>query len=999
MSTSKLITRTLASLALLAFLACGGDKGGDPNTPPDGATAPAITAQPQSQSVTAGQTATFQVTATGTAPLSYQWKKGGTTIALATSRVYTTPATVIGDDGASFTVTVTNSAGHATSNAAVLHVTSVQPTAPTITAQPQNQSVTVGQTATFQVTATGTAPLSYQWKKNGNAINLATSSSYTTPATALSDNGGTYSVTVTNSAGHADSNDAVLTVTSGTSAWDPHFTVNGDGGNYWISVTVDATAAQVWLKWNSAWHSMAEQGWTDGNGRPIFAYSADIPDGATLALKAQSTTGQLAQTQPFVFHYGAGGTPPLGISVAVSPASATLDIGTTQLFTATVSQTSNTAVTWSVQEGGGGTVSAAGLYTAPAAPGFYHVVATSVADPTMAASALVTVRPTTPPVISNLHVSKTDACSATLTWTTGWPCNARVSYQKSGGALMTRDALDYVSSRTFVLDLLEPSTAYTVKVVATDAFGTPSSEGSIVATTTSSSVADVTITLDPSTTKAISPYIYGRNFYGAGDPPHLTLNRAGGNRWTAYNWENNASNSGTDWGPYSNDDYLGGGTTPAEAVRSLIAADQTNNMASLMTIQMQGYAAADKNGLVDTSQSGYLTSRFKQVVYKKGSAFTASPSTTDANVYMDEFLWALKNKFTGDIFASNATLPTFVSLDNEPELWSSTHDDLQPALIDPEAYIQKTIDLTKALKAQSPGVKLFGPVHYGYNGIVNWQNSEGFSDSYWFTDKYLQEMKAASDSAGYRLLDVYDFHWYSEAQDSGGNRITGLTDANLSDDQVQAIVQSPRSLWDPTYTENSWVAENLGGPVQIATRLQAKIDLRWPGTGLAITEYDNGGDQHIAGTLAQADNLGVFADQGIFAACYWPMTDTYPYIMAAFRMYRGFDGASAHFGDTAIQATSSQIQKVSVHASLDSQVAGRVVFVAINRSTGFQEVLLSGQALAGTAHVYRITAESARAQQSASAEIQPVLVGQVPVSGTQLYITLPPLSVSTIEIR
>ncbi len=84
--------------------------------------APSIATQPQSQTVTVGQTATFGVAASGTAPLSYQWKKNNTVIANATSSSYTTPATAAGDNGASFTVTVTNTAGNTTSSAATLTV-------------------------------------------------------------------------------------------------------------------------------------------------------------------------------------------------------------------------------------------------------------------------------------------------------------------------------------------------------------------------------------------------------------------------------------------------------------------------------------------------------------------------------------------------------------------------------------------------------------------------------------------------------------------------------------------------------------------------------------------------------------------------------------------------------------------------------------------------------------------------------------------------------------
>src|SRR5213075_699211 len=121
------------------------------------------------------------------------------------------PATTTSDSGSTFVVVVSNSVGTATSNAATLTVNTA-PVAPTITAQPANQTVTAGQTATFAVTATGTAPLRYQWQKNSANISGATSASYTTPATTTSDSGSTFKVVVSNSAGTATSNAATLTV-------------------------------------------------------------------------------------------------------------------------------------------------------------------------------------------------------------------------------------------------------------------------------------------------------------------------------------------------------------------------------------------------------------------------------------------------------------------------------------------------------------------------------------------------------------------------------------------------------------------------------------------------------------------------------------------------------------------------------------------------------------------------------------------------------------------
>ena len=178
--------------------------------------APTITMQPVNQTVITGQMATFTVTAIGASPLSYQWRKNLTVISGANAPSYTTPATSITDNGAKFDLIVSNSLGTATSNQAILTVNSA-PVAPTITTQPANQTVAAGQTATFSVVATGTAPLTYQWQKNGSAISGATATSYTTPVTTTADSGELFRVVVTNSAGNVTSNSATLTVNPGTS--------------------------------------------------------------------------------------------------------------------------------------------------------------------------------------------------------------------------------------------------------------------------------------------------------------------------------------------------------------------------------------------------------------------------------------------------------------------------------------------------------------------------------------------------------------------------------------------------------------------------------------------------------------------------------------------------------------------------------------------------------------------------------------------------------------
>jgi hypothetical protein len=164
-----------------------------------------ITTQPQSRTVTAGQSATFSVVATGTAPITYQWRRNEESISGATGASYTTPATTFADNGSRFDVVVVNSVGTITSNAATLTVQSP----PQITTQPTSLTVQVRSTATFSVVATGTAPLSYQWYKNGVAVTGATAATYSF-VTARSDNNASLYVRVMNQLGSVNSNTVTL---------------------------------------------------------------------------------------------------------------------------------------------------------------------------------------------------------------------------------------------------------------------------------------------------------------------------------------------------------------------------------------------------------------------------------------------------------------------------------------------------------------------------------------------------------------------------------------------------------------------------------------------------------------------------------------------------------------------------------------------------------------------------------------------------------------------
>ena len=191
---------------------------------------PSITTPPASVTVVAPASATFTVVAAGTAPFTYQWRRNGVAIGGATSASYVLNPTAAADSGATFDVVVSNAAGTVTSAAATLTVN----VPPSITTSPANLTVTSPAAATFSVVASGTAPLSYQWRRNGVAIGGATSASYELNPTAVTDNGATFDVVVSNVAGTVTSATATLTVFAGGTfpVVDANFNAGADGFAY-----------------------------------------------------------------------------------------------------------------------------------------------------------------------------------------------------------------------------------------------------------------------------------------------------------------------------------------------------------------------------------------------------------------------------------------------------------------------------------------------------------------------------------------------------------------------------------------------------------------------------------------------------------------------------------------------------------------------------------------------------------------------------------------------
>lgn len=489
----------------------------------------------------------------------------------------------------------------------------------------------------------------------------------------------------------------------------------------------------------------------------------------------------------------------------------------------------------------------------------------------------------------------------------------------------------------------------------------------------------VTINVSATASKPISPYIYGVNsvdFAGMGKV--FTLTRQGGDRLTAYNWENNASNAGADY-LYQNDGYMGSTNEPGWTGRTFVQASVANGAAALVTVPTVGYVSADKLGGGDVRQTpNYLAVRFKKSLPTKGSAFAYPPNTTDAFVYQDEFVNYIKQ------FAKPG-FPIWFNLDNEPDLWASTHPEVHPVPVTYAELMSNNITYANSIKAVVPSTLVFGPTSYGWEGYRTLQNASdaGGRD---FLSFYLAGMKSAEATYHKRLLDVLDLHWYPEAT-GDGIRVTSPSD---SPGLAEARIQAPRSLWDTTYVENSWITQSLGNkPIGLLPDTFGRINANYPGTKLSFGEYNYGGDNAISGAVAQADVLGVFGRYGVFAAANWNLNSAAKAQLAGFKAFRDYDRAGSNFGDQELAVTGETASANSVYAALDSTKKGRLTLVVINKT------------LATTPFSINLTGfkpTSAKAYSVVDGHFITPVVTPVTLGGSLVKLNAPVRSVTTIEL-
>jgi hypothetical protein len=304
-------------------------------------------------------------------------------------------------------------------------------------------------------------------------------------------------------------------------------------------------------------------------------------------------------------------------------------------------------------------------------------------------------------------------------------------------------------------------------------------------------------------------------------------------------------------------------------------------------------------------------------------------------------------------------------LDNEPGSWNVTHPRIHPQRVTYAEVITRSVDYARAIRQVAPRSTIYGPASFG---LAGWMRLADAPDAAGrdFIHVYLDAMASAEQSAGARLLDVFDVHFYPSV-DFEGQPVSHAHGDGAGDLRMQL----PRSLYDADYEEPGWIVRDfLHEPIQLLPRLATTIREHYPGTKLAITEYNYGGGGDISGAVAQADVLGAYGRYGVHAAALWPLwQQPTEYILAAFEVFQRPLGL-APFARTSVPAQSSDTAKVGVWASVDEE-SHRVSVVVVHRSRDSLRLRLDVGEADGEAQRVVISASESRLQ------------GAEPVANTQ----------------
>ena len=474
---------------------------------------------------------------------------------------------------------------------------------------------------------------------------------------------------------------------------------------------------------------------------------------------------------------------------------------------------------------------------------------------------------------------------------------------------------------------------------------------------------------------AINPDIYGVNF---GDPAqanymHWPVQRWGGNSTTRYNWMTDVQNLASDWyfenypQATPNPGTLPNGSTADIFVSDAFAAGGQ----PLLTLGDIGWTP--KETLPQPPQGGPSHWGFSVGTY--GAQCSADPFQTDAG---NGVLTDCATNLTGNAPSDTSTAVDqtwaaswmahlqsqfglagsggvkYYALDNEPMLWNSTHRDVHPSPTTYDEMWSKAQAWGAAIKTQDSGAQVFAPSEWGWCGYF-WSALDGcpgncpdaatcpdyFAHSQtYFTDWYLQQAHNYDTNNGVRLIDYLDMHFYPQEAN------VALSDAE--DATTSALrLRSLKGLYDPTYVDESWIgtAGFEGGIIRMIPRMHDWVNTNYPGTKLAISEYNWGNDNGASSALAQAEALAIFGREGLDLATRWVAPAAGSFVEDAFKLYLDYDGISSRVTGTSVQATSSNVDAVGSYAV--ENVSNRLFMLLFDKNTAATGVTVSRPTASG----------------------------------------------------
>lgn len=526
----------------------------------------------------------------------------------------------------------------------------------------------------------------------------------------------------------------------------------------------------------------------------------------------------------------------------------------------------------------------------------------------------------------------------------------------------------------------------------------------------------ITVNVDASADRhAIDPRIYGSSWASAGEISALglTLNRWGGNAMSRYNWAFSTANRCKDYyffnipdgvssGDGSNgksaDDFIGmtfgAGAQPVMTIPmlSLLPKDRTKRCSYPQATfpNQEAFSSGEPivcgNGRLPDGDGIEGTGPHVIAGADPNGIATAYPASHQGN-WVQHLLDTWTPAQGGPV--------RYYSLDNEPSLWHADHWDVHPQGASYDEVWGKMQEFGALIRAKDANAILTGPEEWGWSGyFMSGLDQDKYGTAQQdqdrlahggtkYIDWLLQQAAAYQAAHGVRILDVLTVHYYPQS----GEFFSGDTSAAMQ----ELRNRSTRSLWDPTYVDESWIGgtEAGGAKVRLIPRLKEWVATQYPGTKIGITEYNWGVDSHINGGTTQADILGIFGREGLDLGVRWGTPAVGSYAANAFRMYRNYNGAGGKFGDTSVRATGPNPDNVSVFAS-------------VRTSDGALTVMLIAKTLSGdtpaTVNLAGFAAASAVQRWELKATNTITQLANLTPSGSAVTLTLPAQSITLLVV-